>query len=100
MKRRRNDKAFTSVKTLDDSSSEDEPPRSHDHHTLSCSSSLKCLNSSITSSSDDSDSDDEDKPTSVDELAHTVKFFKGVCTKQKAQLKVLKSKLVSSQNDL
>jgi hypothetical protein len=28
-----------------------------------------------------------------------VKFFQDVCTKQKAQLKTLKSKLISSQND-
>jgi hypothetical protein len=54
-------------------------------------------NTSITSSSD-SDVDDEDKP-SIDELVHVIKFFKGVCTKQRAQVKVLKSKLFSSQND-
>jgi hypothetical protein len=30
---------------------------------------------------------------------HAVKFFKDVCTKQKAQLKTLKNKLISSQND-
>jgi hypothetical protein len=54
-------------------------------------------NTTIPSSSD-SDSDDEDKP-SIDEHAHAVKFFKDVYTKQKAQLKVLKSKLLSSQND-
>jgi hypothetical protein len=35
----------------------------------------------------------------VDELAEAVKFFQDVCTKQKAQLKTLKSKLISSQND-
>jgi hypothetical protein len=28
-----------------------------------------------------------------------IKFFKDVCTKQEAQLKVLKSKLLNSQND-
>ena len=53
---------------------------------------------SIPSSSDDNDSNDERKP-SIDELVHAVKFFEDVCTKQKAQLKVLKSKLLSSQND-
>jgi hypothetical protein len=55
---------------------------------------------SIPSSSDDSSSDDdgEGKP-SVDELAEAVKFFQDVCTKQKAQLKTLKNKLISSQND-
>jgi hypothetical protein len=53
----------------------------------------------IPSSSDDSSSDDEDegKP-SVDEL-EGVKFFQDVCTKQKVQLKTLKNKLISSQND-
>jgi hypothetical protein len=30
---------------------------------------------------------------------HTVQFCEDVCTKQKAQLKTLKSKLLSSQND-
>jgi FtsZ-binding cell division protein ZapB len=55
---------------------------------------------SISSSSDESSSDDEGegKP-SIDELAEAVKFFQDVCTKQKAQLKTLKNKLISSQND-
>jgi hypothetical protein len=54
----------------------------------------------IPSSCDESSSDDEGegKP-SVDELAEAVKFFHDVCTKQKAQLKTLKKKLISSQND-
>jgi hypothetical protein len=59
----------------------------------------KCLiasgNTSILSSSD-SDSDDEDKPP-VDELAYAAKFFKDIFTKQKTQLKVVKSKFLSSQ---
>jgi hypothetical protein len=57
-------------------------------------------NKSIPSSSDESSSDDEGegKP-SVDELAEAVEFFQDVCTKQKAQLKTLKNKLISSQND-
>jgi hypothetical protein len=55
---------------------------------------------SIPTSSDDSSSDDdgEGKP-SVDELAEAVKIFQDVCTKQKSQLKTLKNKLISSQND-
>jgi FtsZ-binding cell division protein ZapB len=55
---------------------------------------------SIPSSSDDnsSDNDGEEKP-SVDELAEAVKFFQDVCSKQKAQLKTLKNKFISSQND-
>jgi chromosome segregation ATPase len=55
---------------------------------------------SNSSSSDDSSSDDEGegKP-SVDELAEAIKYFQDVCTKQKAQLKTLKNKLISSQND-
>jgi predicted RNase H-like nuclease (RuvC/YqgF family) len=55
---------------------------------------------SISSSSDDSDDecDDEGKP-SVDEVVHAVMFFEDACTKQKAQLKNLKNKLISSQND-
>ena len=57
-------------------------------------------NKSIPSSSDDSSSNDEGagKP-SIDELAEAVKFFQDVCNKQKAQLKTLKNKLISSQND-
>jgi uncharacterized coiled-coil protein SlyX len=99
-------KALTSVKTWDDSSSEYEPPRTHIHRSSSHSSrsSRKCLvardKMSIPFSSDDSSSDDEGegKP-SIDELAEAVKFFQDVCTKQKAQLKILKNKLISSQND-
>jgi midasin (ATPase involved in ribosome maturation) len=56
---------------------------------------------SIPSSSDDSSSDDgegEGKP-SLDELAKAVKCFEDVCTKQKDQLKTLKNKFTSSQND-
>jgi hypothetical protein len=55
---------------------------------------------SIPSSSDDNSSDDEGegKP-SLDELAEAVKFFEDVCTKQKAQLKTLKNKFISSQDD-
>jgi hypothetical protein len=55
---------------------------------------------SISSSSYESSSDDEGegKP-SIDELAEAVKFFQDVCTKQKTQLKTLKNKLISSQND-
>jgi hypothetical protein len=102
-KGRRKGKAVTSVKTWDDSSSEDEPPRTHNHRSSSRSS-RKCLMArgkmSIPSSSDDSSRDDEGegKP-SIDELAEAVKFFQDVCTKQKAQLKTLKNKLISSQND-
>jgi hypothetical protein len=90
-------KGLTSVKTWDDSSSEDDPPRTHSHLSSprSSRSSHKCLmargKTSIPSSSDDSDNecDGEGKP-SVDELAHVIKCFEDVCTKQKAQLKTLK----------
>jgi hypothetical protein len=99
-------KVLTSVKTWDDSSSEHKPPRTRIHRSSSRSSwsSRKCLMArgkmSIPSSSDDSGSDDEGegKP-SVDELAEAVKFFQDVCTKQKAQFKTLKNKLISSEND-
>jgi hypothetical protein len=105
-KKRSKGKALTSVKTWDDSSSEDEPPRTRNHRSSSRSSrsSHKCLMArgkmSIASSSDESSSDDEGegKP-SVDELEEAIKFFQDVCTKKKAQLKTLKSKLISSQND-
>jgi hypothetical protein len=96
-------KALTSVRTWDDSSSEDEPPKTRSHRSSSRSS-HKCLMArgkmSIPSSSDDSRSDDdgEGKP-SVDKLVEAVKCFQDVCTKQKAQLKTLKNKLISSQND-
>jgi hypothetical protein len=105
-KERSKGKALTSVKTWDDFSSEDEPPRTSSHRSSSRSSrsSRKCLMArgkmSIPSSSDESSSDDEGegKP-SVDELAEAAKFFQDVCTKQKTQLKTLKNKLISSQND-
>jgi hypothetical protein len=95
-KERSKGKALTSVKTWDDSSSEDETPRTRSHQSSSRSSlsSRKCLMArgkmSITSSSDESSSDDEGegKP-SVDELAEAIKLFQDVCTKQKAQLKTL-----------
>jgi hypothetical protein len=96
-------KALTSAKTWDDSSSEDEPPRTRNHRSSSRSS-RKCLMArgkmSIPSSSDESSSDDkgEGKP-SVDELPDAVKFFQDVCTKQKAQLKTFKSRFIGSQND-
>jgi hypothetical protein len=87
-KERSKGKALTSVKTWDDSSSEDEPPRTHSHRSSSRSSrsSHKCLMArgkmSIPSCSDDNSSDDESegKP-SVDELAEAIKFFHNVCTK-------------------
>jgi hypothetical protein len=94
-KRRSKGKAPTSIKSWED------PLRTRSHLSSSRSSwsSHKCLTArgkiSITSSSDDSD--DEGKP-SVDELAHNIKFFEDVYTKQKAQLKTLKNKLISSQN--
>jgi hypothetical protein len=105
-KRRIKCKALRSVKTWDDSSSEDDPPRTRIHRSSSRSSwsSHKYLiarsKTSIPSSSDDSNNecDGEGKP-SVDELVHAVKFFKDACTKQKAQLKTLKNKLISFQND-
>jgi hypothetical protein len=81
-KERSKGKALTSVRTWDDSSSEDEPPRTRSHRSSSRSSrsSHKCLMArgkmSIPSSNDDSSSDDngEGKP-SVDELAEAIKFF-------------------------
>jgi hypothetical protein len=79
-KKRSKGKALTSVKAWDDTSSDDEPPRSRDHFSSSYSSrssSHKCLmargNLIIPSSSDDSDGDDEDK-LSIDEHVHAVKF--------------------------
>jgi hypothetical protein len=99
-------KALTSVRTWDDSSSEDEPPKTCSHRSSSRSSrsSHKCLMArgkmSIPSSSDDSSSDDDgERKPSIYELVEAVKFFQDVCTKQKAQLKTLKNKLISSQND-
>jgi Tfp pilus assembly protein PilV len=69
-KRRSKGKALTSVKTWDDSLSEDVPPRTRSHCSSSRSSrsSHKCLmergKTSIPSSSDDNDSecDDEESP--------------------------------------
>jgi hypothetical protein len=72
-------KMLTSVKTWDDSSSEDEPPRARSHRSSSWSS-CKCLMArckmSILSSSDDSSSDDKgERNPSVDELAEVVNFL-------------------------
>jgi hypothetical protein len=74
-------KTLTSVKTWDDSSSEDEPPRTRNHRssTRSSWSSRKCLMArgkmSIPSPSDDNSSDDEGegKP-SLDELGKPLIF--------------------------
>jgi hypothetical protein len=85
-------KALTSVKTWDDSSSEDEPPRTHSHRSSSRSS-HKCLMArgkiSIPSSSDDSSSDDEGegKP-SIDELWKPLKFFRMSALNKKVNLKL------------
>jgi hypothetical protein len=78
-KRRSKGKALTSVKIWDDSSSEDEPPRTCSHRSSSRSS-HKCFmardKTSITSSSDDSSSDGEGegKP-SLNEIVEAVNFF-------------------------
>jgi hypothetical protein len=87
-KERSKGKTLKSVRSWDDSSSDDEPPRTRGHRSSSRSSwsSHKCLmargNKSIPSSSDESSSDDEGegKP-SIDELAEAVNFFQDVCTK-------------------
>jgi hypothetical protein len=94
-KERSKGKALTSVRTWDDSSSEDELPRTRSHQSSSRSSrsSHKCLmargNKSIPSSSDDSSSDDdgEGKP-SVDELAEAVKFSRMFTLSKKLNLKL------------
>jgi hypothetical protein len=87
-------KVLTSVKTWDDSSSEDEPQRTCRHRSSSrlSRSSHKCLMArgkmSIPSSSDDSSSDDDEgegKP-SLDEIARAVKFFKDVCVAEPPEL--------------
>jgi hypothetical protein len=88
-------KALTSVKTWDDSSSEDEPPRTRNHRSSSRSlrSSHKCLMArgkmSIPFSSDDSSSDDEGegKPF-VDELAEAIKIFRMYALNKRLNLKL------------
>jgi hypothetical protein len=103
-KRRSKGKSFTCVKTWDDSSSKEEPPRTRNHRSSSRSSRKFLMargKMSIPFSGDDSSSDNcegEGKP-SLDELVEAIKFFEDVCTKQKAQLKTSKNKLISSQND-
>jgi hypothetical protein len=100
-KKRSKGKALTSINTWDDSSSEDDaPPKSCGHHFSSCSS-QECLmtrgntNVSCSSEYDSDDSVDENDKPSLDELGHAIKFFKDICTNPKAQLKLLKSKLLS-----
>jgi hypothetical protein len=81
-KRRSKGKTLASVKTWDDSSSEDDPPRTHNHRSSSCSSrsSHKYLKArgktSIPSSSDDSDNEcNGEGKLSVDEHSHVVIFL-------------------------
>jgi hypothetical protein len=93
-KRRSKGKALTSVKTWDDSSSEDDPPRTRSHRSSSHSSqsSHKCLmtrgKTGIPSSSDDSNDecDGEGKP-SIDELVHVIKFFRMFALNKRLNLK-------------
>jgi hypothetical protein len=88
-KERSKGKTLTSVKTWDNSSSDDEHLRTRNHRSSSRSSrsSRKCLMArgkmSIPSSSDENSSDDEGegKPF-VDELAEAVKIFQDVYTKK------------------
>jgi hypothetical protein len=88
-------KALTSVKTWDDSSSEDEPPRTRSHESSSRSSRsprerlMARGKMSIPSSSDESSSSDEGegKP-SVDELAEAVKFFRMYALNKRLNLKL------------
>jgi hypothetical protein len=95
-KRTSKGKALTSVKTCDESSSEDEPPRTRSHRSSSRSSrsSRKCLMArgkmSIPSSSDDSSGDDDEgggKP-SLDELAEAVSFFRMYALNKRLNLKL------------
>jgi hypothetical protein len=88
-------KALTGVKTWDDSSSEDEPPRTRSHRSSSRSSrsSRKCLMArgkmSIPSSSDDSSSDDEGEGNpSVDELAEAIIFFRMYTLNKRLKIKL------------
>jgi hypothetical protein len=90
--RRSEGKALTNVKTWDDSSSENDPPSTRDHHSPSRSS-HKCLmargKTSIPSSSDDSSSDDgegEGNP-SLDEFAESVKFLRMYALNKRLDLK-------------
>jgi hypothetical protein len=94
-KGRSKDKALISVKTWDDSSSEDEPPRMRSHRSSSRLSRPlhKCLMTrgkmSIPSSSDDSSTDKEGKgKPSVDELAEAVKFFRMFALSKRLNLKL------------
>jgi hypothetical protein len=80
-KRRSKGMTLKCVKTWDDSSSEDEPPRTRSHRSSSRSSN-KCLmargKTSIPSSSDDSSSDvgEGEGKTSLDELVEAVKILR------------------------
>jgi hypothetical protein len=87
-------KTLTSVKTWDDSSNEDEPPRTRSHRSSSRSSrsSCKCLMArskiSIPSSSDDSSSDDQGEgKSSLDELAEAINFFSMYALNKRLNLK-------------
>jgi hypothetical protein len=103
-KRRSKGKALTTIKTWDDSLSEDDPQGAavvafhhafHDHNIDTLWQEVKhkthllvMIVMMIV----------EGKP-SLDELVQIVNFFEDVCTKQKAPLNTLKNKVLSSQND-
>jgi hypothetical protein len=77
-KRRSKGKVLTSVKTWDDSLSEDDSPRNNNRRSSSHRCLMARIKSSIPSCSDDNSSDDdcdgEGKP-SLEELVHVVQFF-------------------------
>lgn len=91
-------KALTTIKTWDNSSSENEAQHKRRSHKRSSSRSphvcLMARSNIETPSSSESDSDDDEKP-SYEELAQTIKFFVEICTKQKKQLSELNSKYAS-----
>jgi hypothetical protein len=87
-KRRIKGKALTTIRAWDDSSSENEPPRSRDHYSSLCSSRsfhrflmARGNTNNLSSSDDDNDSDSYDDKPFVDELVHFVNFVEDVCTK-------------------
>jgi hypothetical protein len=92
------DKALTSLRSWDDSSSEDEVQlkrRGHKHS--SSSSSRVCLMAQDNESSFSSESDSDDEMPSLNELVQENLKYTKICTRQQKKLKMLQEKLDSSQ---
>jgi hypothetical protein len=90
--------ALTTIKTWDDSSSEDEAQyKRSGHKNSSSSTSYVCLMARGNESSSSSDSDSDYELPSYEQLVQQNLNYAKICTSQQKKLKVLKEKLDRSQ---